>query len=85
MQSILRPSAALFDQSYVALQFNAATFGDRQECASLIHAGGVLDDVRFELRGVRCGLPTILELDSVPAGGLSLVHGSSVIWQIGSC
>jgi hypothetical protein len=30
-------------------------------------------------------LPTILELDSVPAGRMSLVHGSSVIWQIGSC
>ena len=37
---------------------------------SLIHAGGVplgQDDVRFELRGVRCELPTIQKLVLFPS------------------
>jgi ATP-dependent DNA ligase len=44
-----------------------------------------LSERREVLRSIVSALPTILELDSVPAGGMSLVHGSSVIWQIGSC
>jgi hypothetical protein len=45
-------------------QRNAATFGDHQrvcKVSSMPEAcGWVTDDVRFELKGVRCGLPMIV-------------------------